>query len=255
MLSATAAGEVTPIVTGAIGEAVPAGTYDLSATTIPGYDASNWTCTGGTVDGNVVTVPEGLDVVCVVTHDDRPVDLQLTKSDAGATAVAGGSTFDYTLTINNLGTRDADLGEQVLVTDVLPAGLVFATVPTNCSIGGQAVTCLLDPADLEASDPAIVLTITVRAAADAASATYTNMANPLMNDRSWNQAAKDPGWGAPDPVTRAAPIDDGPISPWNLNRMTVAGTMTAAGVLMVLLIAAGSVGWAMNDVYTIPASM
>ena len=72
------------------------------------------------------------------------------------------------------------------------------------------------------------------------------MANPLMNDRSWNQAAKDPGWGAPDPVTRAAPIDDGPISPWNLNRMTVAGTMTAAGVLMVLLIAAGSVGWAMG---------
>jgi len=72
------------------------------------------------------------------------------------------------------------------------------------------------------------------------------MANPLMNDRSWNQAAKDPGWGAPDPVTRAAPIDDGPISPWNLNRMTVAGTMTAAGVLMILLIMAGAFGWAMG---------
>jgi len=58
----------------------------------------------------------------------------------------------------------------------LPTGLVFVTVPSNCSIGDQTLTCLLDPADLEASDPAIVLTITVRAAADAASATYTNMA-------------------------------------------------------------------------------
>src|SRR4051812_26008634 len=56
------------------------------------------------------------------------------------------------------------------------------------------------------------------------------MPNPLLNDKGWNQAAKNPGWGAPDPVTRAAPtgggpITDGPISPWSLNTMTVAGTI------------------------------
>ena len=26
------------------------------------------------------------------------------------------------------------------------------------------------------------------------------MANPILNDRSWNKAAQDPGWGAPDPI-------------------------------------------------------
>jgi uncharacterized YccA/Bax inhibitor family protein len=72
------------------------------------------------------------------------------------------------------------------------------------------------------------------------------MPNPLLNDKGWNQAAKNPGWGAPDPVTRAAPITDGPVSPWSLNTMTVAGTMSAAGVLMVILIAAGAVGWSMG---------
>src|SRR6185436_13324936 len=85
VLSATAIGEAAPIVQGARGEAVPAGSYELRDTVIPGYDASNWTCTGGAVEGNIVSVPEGSDVVCVVTTDDRPVDLQLTKSDGDAT--------------------------------------------------------------------------------------------------------------------------------------------------------------------------
>ena len=72
------------------------------------------------------------------------------------------------------------------------------------------------------------------------------MANPLLNDRSWNKAAKDPGWGAPDPSTRNSPITDGPISPWRGNVMTVGGTISASGVMMVLLLAAGVVGWQMG---------
>ncbi|MEY2581898.1 MAG: hypothetical protein QOE09_1747 [Ilumatobacteraceae bacterium] len=159
-----------------IGAVVPAGDYTLSETNMPGYAASNWSCTGGSVNGAVVTVTDGADVVCVVTNDDRQVDLQLTKSDGGASAVAGGGSFDYTLTIDNVGTRDADLGEAVVVTDQLPTGMAFVAFPSNCSVSGQMLTCNLDPADLQVADPAIVITVTVRLLADAPSGTYTNKA-------------------------------------------------------------------------------
>ena len=46
--------------------------------------------------------------------------------------------------------------------------------------------------------------------------------------------------------TRATPITDGPISPWHSQVMTVSGTMTATGVLMVILLAAAAVGWSMG---------
>ncbi len=189
ILSATAGGSA--IISGpdpdaalnsGIGAAVPAGNYTLSETTIAGYAASNWSCTGGSVNGAVVTVTDGADVMCVVTNDDRPVDLQLTKTDGGASAVAGGGSFDYTLTIDNVGTRDADLGEAVVVTDQLPAGMTFVAFPTNCSVAGQTLTCTLDPADLQVVDPAIVITISVRLAADAPSGIYTNKAFVTTSD-------------------------------------------------------------------------
>ncbi len=72
------------------------------------------------------------------------------------------------------------------------------------------------------------------------------MANPILNERIWKQAARNPGWGAPDPSTRSTPITDGPISPWKGNVMTVGGTISASGVLMVLLLAAAAVGWQMG---------
>ena len=71
------------------------------------------------------------------------------------------------------------------------------------------------------------------------------MANPILNDKRWNEAAKNPGWGAPDPDTRRTPITDGPVSPWHSEVMTVSGTLTASGVLMVILLAFAVVGWQM----------
>jgi uncharacterized YccA/Bax inhibitor family protein len=77
------------------------------------------------------------------------------------------------------------------------------------------------------------------------------MANPLLNDKKANEvaAATKAGWAAPDPATRQTPIDDGPISPWDgAKRMTVGGTATATGVLLVLLLAAATYGWMNTDV-------
>ena len=70
------------------------------------------------------------------------------------------------------------------------------------------------------------------------------MANPFLNDKSMEKAAQ-AGWAAPEPSTdvRSTPIDDGPISTWNPRVMTVSGTMTATGVLFVILFVSAVFGW------------
>lgn len=85
------------------------------------------------------------------------------------------------------------------------------------------------------------------------------MSNPLLTDSSFDRAAQ-AGWGAPDPATRsttlpplrspsghgvpgAGPVTDGPVSAWDPRVMTVSGTATATGVLLVILLAAAVAGW------------
>jgi uncharacterized YccA/Bax inhibitor family protein len=79
------------------------------------------------------------------------------------------------------------------------------------------------------------------------------MPNPLLNDKAFEDANKAGyaagAWGPPQ--SRSTPlggpvgtgIDDGPVSRWDSRTMSIEGTATATGVLFVLLIAAGAVGW------------
>ncbi len=70
------------------------------------------------------------------------------------------------------------------------------------------------------------------------------MSNPVLNDKTFERSAR--GWAAPDPDTRwHDPVDDGPVSPYRSadDRMTLAGTLTATGVLFVLFLACATVGW------------
>lgn len=73
------------------------------------------------------------------------------------------------------------------------------------------------------------------------------MANPILNDKSFEAAAKRDG------ATWVPPIDDGPISRWppvdadRLDRMTVGGTAQATAVLFALLLVAAGFGWAAVD--------
>jgi uncharacterized repeat protein (TIGR01451 family) len=105
-----------------------------------------------------------------------PVDLALTKSDDGLVKMAGGDSFDYTITIENVGSGNVALDAPVTVTDDLPAGLVFVSFPANCAQAGQTLTCSIDPADLDAYGGPVVIIVTVRAPADTASDAYTNVA-------------------------------------------------------------------------------
>ena len=68
------------------------------------------------------------------------------------------------------------------------------------------------------------------------------MSNPFLNDKAIASASQ-AGWAAPDPSARSTPITDGPVSSWDPKAMTVNGTITATGVLMVILLASATVGW------------
>jgi uncharacterized repeat protein (TIGR01451 family) len=69
-----------------------AGSYDLSESGGPaGYDASDWVCTEGQVDGDTVSVGLGEDITCTITNDDQPATLIVKKvvvNDNGGTATA-----------------------------------------------------------------------------------------------------------------------------------------------------------------------
>ncbi len=146
-----------------------------------GYRLVSLTCTDDATTLPVaynagVTLALGEHVTCNVTNDDEAVDLVITKTDGGITQIAGGPPFAYTITVDNLGPRDASTTEPVTVTDVLPNGFDFVSFPVNCTPSGQTLTCDIAPADLQVADPPVVLTVTVKVHPDASSGTYTNIA-------------------------------------------------------------------------------
>ncbi|MBI5645109.1 hypothetical protein HY970_03355, partial [Candidatus Kaiserbacteria bacterium] len=74
-----------------------AGTYDLSESNLEGYDASDWSCDGGSLSGNEITLELGQTVTCTITNDDIAPTLKLVKevvTDNGGDAVPA----DWTLT-------------------------------------------------------------------------------------------------------------------------------------------------------------
>lgn len=77
--------------------------------------------------------------------------------------------------------------------------------------------------------------------------------NPALNDQAFTRAAVpashlEPGWGAPPGGVAPAPDT---VSPWDPATptavMTVNGSITATGVLLVLLIAGAFVGWSATE--------
>jgi uncharacterized repeat protein (TIGR01451 family) len=160
----TAAGTNTFSGTTGVTSIVDPGDHALSETGPDGYIADRWTCDVAAVTADVVTIAAGESVTCTIVNDDQPVDLELTKTDGGVTAVAGGDPFDYTLTIDNVGTRDVDLDEPVTVVDELPAGLLWVEpAPAGCTIAGQTLTCDVDPALLGVDDDPVVIVARARA--------------------------------------------------------------------------------------------
>jgi uncharacterized repeat protein (TIGR01451 family) len=170
------------VVPAGVPQLVQPGLHIISEEAVPNYRLVAITCTdddnpGQTVVYNAgVTLAPDQHVSCLMTNDDFPIDLAITKSDDGQVKVAGGAAFDYTITVDNLGPFDALATEAFTLTDKLPTGFAYVSFPTNCFSSVQTLTCAISPSYLHVADSPFVLTLTVRALADAAIGTYINMA-------------------------------------------------------------------------------
>lgn len=102
-----------------------AGTYTLTeASTLTGYEASAWTCEGGVLDGNELTLVNGESAACEITNSDLPVSLTLEKivvNDNGGTALpsnwilsATNQTIGRTTTITRNGNQSSSTNLDVI---------------------------------------------------------------------------------------------------------------------------------------------
>ncbi|MDO4904429.1 MAG: hypothetical protein Q4A16_02575 [Lautropia sp.] len=71
------------------------GVYDLGNPALPGYRTGKWACSGGTLDGNVLTLSDQQNVTCRIELKDIPAELKATKTVLGTPQAAEGSESDY----------------------------------------------------------------------------------------------------------------------------------------------------------------
>ena len=101
-------------------QSLDAGTYTITESGPTGYSASAWSCTGGSLIGNEVTIALGETVECTVTNDDIAPTITLNKvvvKDNGGTA----GENDFGLTV---GGTSVDSGETLPVDANVPIELL-----------------------------------------------------------------------------------------------------------------------------------
>lgn len=97
----------------------------------------------------------------VTTSINEPATANLIILKVGPSTVTVGNSFDYTLTVNNMGTATTNAG-PIMVTDIIPVGLTFVTGNGNgwsCTANGQTVTCTSNNIIIINGSSNIVLTV------------------------------------------------------------------------------------------------
>lgn len=211
---------------------VTAGTYTLSEAPVANYtpDAA-WVCTGPAVVNmpapNLVTLADASpahSATCRITSRfNGTTDLQLTKNDGGAVVTAGqSSSFDYTITVDNAGTRDATSAATIV--DVMPPWFEYQSssatpAGTTCGVSGaaadggqQTVTCTVPAADLQAADPPVSITVTVKVLAGAPAGIRTNRATVDTPDDPLCPNGSLPPCPPPCPVGGGNPPDNNNVA-------------------------------------------
>ncbi len=111
----------TPAVTAVT---VASGSYTLSETNLPGYTASDFSCTvngGAAASGNALTLANGDSAVCTVTNTVQPARLTLAKTvvnSHGGTATPA----NFTLTADGPATISGVTGAPAVTNAAVPAG-------------------------------------------------------------------------------------------------------------------------------------
>jgi len=109
---------------------VPAGSYSLAESIVPGYLLEAIKCDGADSDGSDgVDIKPGEKVTCYFINNDQGVELTIGKS-VNDTSPNIGDTLTFTLLINNVG---PDTATDIQVLDPVPAG--FSYVASSMSGG------------------------------------------------------------------------------------------------------------------------
>ena len=101
---------------------VMVGDYDLSEDGPGGYEASDWSCVGGTLSGASVSVQLGADVTCTITNDDEPAILTLVKVVDNGTTGATTGPGAWTLAAGGPVTVTGASGTPAVTAVEVPAG-------------------------------------------------------------------------------------------------------------------------------------
>lgn len=108
------------------------GIYSVVETAVAGWDLISASCDDGS-DPSAIDLAAAEIVTCTFVNDKLIADLSLTKDD-GQSTFTPGTSFSYTITINNNGPDRAD---GSVFTDILPAWA--ENVTWTCSATGGAV--------------------------------------------------------------------------------------------------------------------
>ena len=171
----------SPGVTNAV---VSPGTYTLAESGPPGYTATNWSCTDGTLTGSSLVLAAGDTASCSITNvfsGPTSADLSISKADA-PDPVAVGSELTYTLTVNNAGPSSA---ATVTLTDTLPGTVTFVSAtPSQGTCSGPAmVTCNLGTIDASGS---ATVTIKVTPTTDADLSNTASVSSSTLDPNAAN---------------------------------------------------------------------
>ncbi|CAN7515877.1 DUF11 domain-containing protein [Pseudoxanthomonas sp. LjRoot143] len=124
--------------TGVAVQVVPGNVITLAETLGAGnartYTASAWSCSGGSLSGNTLTLTgahAGQAIVCTITNSARVTDVSVVKSTAPGAAVSG-QVRNFSVVVSNAGPAAAD---GAVVTDTPGAGL-------TCPVSGNPISCV-----------------------------------------------------------------------------------------------------------------
>jgi len=102
------------------GPSFSAGTYTLSETTVPGYTAGSWSCTGtGRQNGASITLGLGQSATCTITNNDIPRgvgSIDVSKSASPTSIKEPGAQVAYSVRITNT-SADVDVAITNVVDD------------------------------------------------------------------------------------------------------------------------------------------
>jgi len=149
----TATGPVT--ISGVTGDAavtdaaVPAGSYVLRETNIPGYSGGDYSCAvngGAAVAGNTLTLANGDAAVCTIANQDQPATLTLVKTLDNSHGGIAAAT-DFTLSATGPVAISGATGSAQVTAVTVPAGVYalseanlpgYAAGSYSCAINGAA---------------------------------------------------------------------------------------------------------------------